>query len=853
MGEKYTTESISGYNSAPPADDGTETEANKVKWATHKDKLSDPIKTQVANIDTKLLAMADVGPNSKAVNYTTLTTDHQKTIEVSVAGVTITLLAVTSAPEGYTIKVKNTSGGAIFVDGTASEEIDGSTTALTVVANESTSVQLNQAKTAYISLQQRNTAVDSVMETSGYSENLAKLIHPDESKGLQELQAQGVYPSSFNQQWGGMGYGGLPDGTLGEVATCNISSDSTSTTINATNVDCAFKVPVTTTISTVFIKIYKSASLTGNTTVTINSEAETVPEKTITSKTDGEWIRVDFSTPPSVTADTSYNINVATTGNAIEWMDGNGNYPHGGNNQFIIVTTNKILSTGLTGFDGALHHYEGAPLNQSGGFYFKNSDLNHKRGTIHLAGTGWDKDKTFYDSGLSTDANRIVLRCNVTTGYAQVDLYESDETKHTITGTTDISTGNRMIDVIYRSEGDGADVLYLYVDGASEGTPLTAQTFTLDRAFEDGHTTIGGGFPLAPTWTDSQDMSALPSSGVYSWGGAATEANAFVVSEGVGHQNGAAYGATQAGYNENASAVFVNATGGAIAYGNEVESTTNGAASAEFSVKYEDDVNVMNIYHHEYFIELNDGSNVGYVFWDGKQKSDFMFTAKGSDFRYYANGVLIFDGEGLFDSGGGTSKVGFGDYSTTSGDSATGKWYYFDYYQGAHLPEYSTMQLSESANWSDDKSALLPTVYNSGVIQSVKALAGMNENSVKRVKQVISVEGIITNPSTTSTSLVPLDDLATFHFGASIRATYAGTAANDTGGSRTYVSIKSDGSAREGNFGESSIAGDRVVLYHQLSKQTYSSLHHTEAVWRASANTSTMIDERRDLIVEAEQ
>lgn len=41
----YTAPSISGYNSSPPPDDGSETAANKVSWSTHKTKLADPIKT----------------------------------------------------------------------------------------------------------------------------------------------------------------------------------------------------------------------------------------------------------------------------------------------------------------------------------------------------------------------------------------------------------------------------------------------------------------------------------------------------------------------------------------------------------------------------------------------------------------------------------------------------------------------------------------------------------------------------------------------------------------------------------------------------------------------------------------
>ena len=153
MGTKYVTESLTGYNSSPPSDDGTASDANKIKWATIKTKLDDPIKTQVANIDAKLVTMADVGPDAKTAAYTTVAGDHEKTIEVTTSGITITLLDVASAPAGYTVRIKNNSGGTITVDGSASETIDGSAN-LMLADLESTTVQLNQAQTEYITLQQ---------------------------------------------------------------------------------------------------------------------------------------------------------------------------------------------------------------------------------------------------------------------------------------------------------------------------------------------------------------------------------------------------------------------------------------------------------------------------------------------------------------------------------------------------------------------------------------------------------------------------------------------------------------------------------------------------------------------------
>ncbi len=51
----YVSQSISGYNSSPPPDDGTVSEANRTKYATVKDKLADPVKTLAEIVDTAML------------------------------------------------------------------------------------------------------------------------------------------------------------------------------------------------------------------------------------------------------------------------------------------------------------------------------------------------------------------------------------------------------------------------------------------------------------------------------------------------------------------------------------------------------------------------------------------------------------------------------------------------------------------------------------------------------------------------------------------------------------------------------------------------------------------------------
>jgi hypothetical protein len=55
----YTSVSISGYNSSPPPDDGSQTSANKVEWAKHKTKLTDPLKTLIESVNTNAQGAAN--------------------------------------------------------------------------------------------------------------------------------------------------------------------------------------------------------------------------------------------------------------------------------------------------------------------------------------------------------------------------------------------------------------------------------------------------------------------------------------------------------------------------------------------------------------------------------------------------------------------------------------------------------------------------------------------------------------------------------------------------------------------------------------------------------------------------
>lgn len=50
----YTSVSVSGYNTSPPPDDGSQVAANKVTWAGIKTKLTDPLNTALSAIDASV-------------------------------------------------------------------------------------------------------------------------------------------------------------------------------------------------------------------------------------------------------------------------------------------------------------------------------------------------------------------------------------------------------------------------------------------------------------------------------------------------------------------------------------------------------------------------------------------------------------------------------------------------------------------------------------------------------------------------------------------------------------------------------------------------------------------------------
>lgn len=130
MGNPFTSATISSYNANPPADDGSQIASNRVQWATHKAKLSDPIKTAVeADISNTNSAFAKVvggaGITSTGSDYSVSASDQSKLIKVT-ASATITTPDAATVDSPFVFALVNLHTGNITFAGYDTQTIDGS-------------------------------------------------------------------------------------------------------------------------------------------------------------------------------------------------------------------------------------------------------------------------------------------------------------------------------------------------------------------------------------------------------------------------------------------------------------------------------------------------------------------------------------------------------------------------------------------------------------------------------------------------------------------------------------------------------------------------------------------------------
>lgn len=123
MGTKPTSVSISGYNSAPPVDDGTISEANKVKWSGIKTKLSDPVKTAVESINTGIVN--SIGTVIARSSNTQLGASNYDDCLVCTSTFSQTFAGASTLTAGWRCYIVNNGSGEITLTPNGSETING--------------------------------------------------------------------------------------------------------------------------------------------------------------------------------------------------------------------------------------------------------------------------------------------------------------------------------------------------------------------------------------------------------------------------------------------------------------------------------------------------------------------------------------------------------------------------------------------------------------------------------------------------------------------------------------------------------------------------------------------------------
>ena len=130
MGFPYQSTSVSGYNSNPPADDGSQTDVNRVRWAKIKSKLTDPFSSFASAVNNAISAAfgkipGGAGVADTAVSYAVLSADQGKLIRATAAGITITTPDAGDVGGPFLFRFLNDSDGDVQFSAFSGQTIDG--------------------------------------------------------------------------------------------------------------------------------------------------------------------------------------------------------------------------------------------------------------------------------------------------------------------------------------------------------------------------------------------------------------------------------------------------------------------------------------------------------------------------------------------------------------------------------------------------------------------------------------------------------------------------------------------------------------------------------------------------------
>lgn len=196
MGTKYASVSVSGYNATPPADDGTVSEANKVKWSTIKTKLPDPLKTAIESIDTALVTAFDRGPTALTSNTTLGASHYEKFIQVSGSSVTLTLSDAASLGAGWNCWIVNTDSSNSVTIGraTGADTFNGSAANYTLKPTDRVHVFVNAAASGFLTAE---PAIGGTRNVSGVT-NMSAAINFAEGSDVASAGTTDIWSTTGN-------------------------------------------------------------------------------------------------------------------------------------------------------------------------------------------------------------------------------------------------------------------------------------------------------------------------------------------------------------------------------------------------------------------------------------------------------------------------------------------------------------------------------------------------------------------------------------------------------------------------------------------------------------------------------
>lgn len=169
MGTKYSSNSSSGYNATPPPDDGTVSEANKVKYSTIKTKLADPIKTLADTINSELATHFDNGPNNYTTSQTLGTAHYNQINQVSGSGVTLSLTAATTLAAGWYTDIvsTDTTNSVTLARLAAADTINGVSSDVTILPLQALRIVVNSAATGFLISTTDRSSVSGIFAPTG--------------------------------------------------------------------------------------------------------------------------------------------------------------------------------------------------------------------------------------------------------------------------------------------------------------------------------------------------------------------------------------------------------------------------------------------------------------------------------------------------------------------------------------------------------------------------------------------------------------------------------------------------------------------------------------------------------------